>query len=383
MKINTRLAFVVRVAIKALALFLVINVAYVALNPLPALSQVSIHNTLVPGRLRLQYVSGDDAGYGRSTTNMDLMMAGHEIAGAPKQDDEYRVLLMGDSSAWGYLLDDTETLSENLNRQGLVMPDGRQVRAFNLALPGMYATKDLLVMERVNAYQPDLVVWLVNVENFRKAVQGENFFACDNMPALRPILNQYDIADLGCPFEPSSSLFRRTLVGQRREIAEIMHSQLDGLLWAATGVDHNVLKPHHLPRQMNSDTSWMGNPGPVMKSDWLVLNAMNAARGLVDAPILVVNEPILALNGINDRLKYNRYFPRWAFDQGSAMIEDRAGELGMSYLNLWNAVAADQFTDNEVHYTARAARHVADLIGQAILKTDDLDASHAMEDREN
>lgn len=375
MKINTRLASAVRIAVKALAMFLVINVAYAALNPLPALSQASIHNTLIPGRLRVPYGGEEDSGYARSTTNIDLMLAVHEIAGAPNAIDEFRVLLMGNSSAWGYLMDDTETLSENINRQNLVMADGRRVRAFNLAMPGMYATKDLLLMERVNAFKPDLVVWLVNIENFRRAAQSEFFFNCDNLPALRPILERYKIGDLSCPFEPSNSLFRRTLVGQRREIADVLFSQLDGLLWAATGIDHNVLKPRTLPRQMNSDTDWMGNPGPVMQEDWLVLNAMDAASGLVKAPMLVVNEPILTLNGINDHLKYNRYFPRWAFDQGSAMIEDRAGKLGMQYLNLWNAVSADQFTDNEVHYTATAAQHVADLIGQAVLKTDVADGA--------
>jgi hypothetical protein len=370
MKISESIVTVARVVLKAIALFLIINVIYIALNPLPALSQVSVHNTLAPGRQRVQSAGGSDLGYGRSTTNIDLMLAAHEISGAPKASDEFRVLIMGDSSAWGYLMDVPETISEIINQNQLSMPNGHHVRVFNLAMPGMYATKDLLLMERVNKFEPDLVVWFVTVENFRRVAQKESFFVCANMPLMRPILERYAIGELDCPFEPSSSLMRRSLLGQRRDIAQIIHSQLDGVLWAATGIDHKETKPRTLIRHMNGDTDWMGIPGPTLNEDELILNAMDAAKGMVDAPILVLNEPILTLNGINDSRRYNRNYPRWAYDQGTAMIEARAGQLGMGFVNLWDAVTADQFTDNEVHYTAAAAERVAHRVGQAILKAD-------------
>ena len=50
------------------------------------------------------------------------------------------------------------------------------------------------------------------------------------------------------------------------------------------------------------------------------------------------------------------------------MIQARAEKLGMHFANLWDAVNADQFTDNEVHYTPAAAKQVAHLIGKEILK---------------
>lgn len=375
MRINSSIATALRIAVKAMALFMIVNVIYIALNPLPALSQVSVHNTLIPGRLRVQSAAGDDVGYGRGTTNIDLMLAAHEITGAHKADDEFRVLIMGDSSAWGYLLDDTETIAENINRQRLITVGGQRVRVFNMAMPGMYATKDLLLMQRVNKFKPDLVVWFVNLENFRRVAQKENFFVCSNMAQLRPVLERYNVGDLDCPYEPSDSLMRRSLVGQRRDLASLMFSQIDGVLWSATGIDHKVLKRHYLYRMLNGDTDWMGLPGPTLHEDALILNAMDAAKGLVDAPILVVNEPILTLNGINTSKRYNKYFPHWAYDQGTAMIEARAIKLGMRFANLWNAVPAEQFTDTEVHYTAAAARHVADLVGQEILKLDDASAA--------
>ena len=368
MRINSKLKTAVRIFLKTIALFMVVNGIYIALNPLPALSQVSIHNTLIPGRLRVQSAAGDDVGYGRATTNIDLLLAAHEISGAPKADDEFRVLIMGDSSAWGYLLKDTETISENINRERLITAGGQRVRVFNLAMPGMYAAKDLLLMQRVNKFKPDLVVWFVNLENFRRVAQKENFFICANMAQLRPILERYNVGDLDCPFEPSTSLLRQSLVGQRRDLAGLMFSQIDGVLWSATGVDHNVKKRHYLYRMLNGDTDWMGLPGPTLHEDALILNALDAAKGLVEAPILVVNEPILTLNGINTSQRYNKYFPHWAYDQGTAMIEARANKLGMRFANLWNAVPAEQFTDTEVHYTSAAAKQVAQIMGEEILK---------------
>jgi hypothetical protein len=365
-----KIATIVRVAAKTLVLFVVINAVYIVINPLPALSQLTVHNTLLPGRSRFQAVLSNDAGYGRSTTNIDLMLAAHEIAAGPKPVDEYRVLLMGDSSVWGYLLGDHETLSENINRRNLVTTTGQRVRAYNLALPGMYATKDLLLMTHVNQFQPDLVVWFVTLEMLGQSTQKDSFFVCSNMAQLRPVLERYHIGDIGCPFEPSTSILRRSIWGQRRDLATLVFSQMDGLLWAATGIDHQVTRRNTLTRHLIGETEWRGHKGPTLDDGILILNALDAAKGLVDAPLLVVNEPVLTLNGINTSKLYNRYMPRWAYDHYMQLLETRTQSSGIRYANLWDVVTADQFTDNEVHYTSKAVNEVADRVGQEILKVE-------------
>lgn len=369
MKLNVQHARIFRVVAKALALFVAANVLYIALNPLPALSRLTIHNTLIPGRLRIPAVNAaNDAGYGRATTNIDLMLATHEITAAPKPADEFRVLLLGDSATWGYLMDDEQTLAANLNRRHLVMQDGRRVRAFNLALPGITATKDLLLMQHVNRFSPDLVVWLVTPETFRQAGQKESFEVCSNLRLLTPIFERYGIDDIGCPFVPADNLLRRSIIGQRRDLAVILRMQIDGLLWAATGIDHKLLAPRDLKRSVDRSMNWVTLPGPVLHENDLTLNAMDAARGLIDGEMLVINEPMLILNGPNTDVRYNSEYPRWAYDQAMAMIEARARRLGMHYANLWDAVPADLFVDHELHYKPEGAVHVAGLIGNEILK---------------
>jgi hypothetical protein len=367
MKIHSELKSIGRVVIKAAILFVAFNVVFAALIPLPALSRLSIHNTLLPGRLRMPFAGGNDIGYGNASMNIDLMLSVHEITGTPKADNEYRVLLIGDSAAWGFLHDQHQTLSESINDLQLIAQDGRQVRMFNLAYPGINVMSDLLVMARVNQFRPDLVVWMVTLETFRTIAQNESLLVCTNLAELRPIMARYDIEDIACPYEAPTGIYRETIVGQRRELARMLRLQLDGMMWAATGIDHKIAKERLLRRVINGDKDYMGLQGPTLHEDDVLLNAINAAKGIVDADLMIVNEPIVILNSINSSTRYNYMYPRWAYDQGTAMIEARARALGVPFVNLWDAVPPHQFTDHELHYTPAATRNLARILGEHIL----------------
>src|SRR5207302_9900643 len=90
---------------------------------------------------------------------LDAMFASHEITGAPKAADEYRVLLVGDSSVWGILLDADQTLASDLNRLELRTAQGKRIRVFNVGYPGQPITRDVLLLQYALRYQPDLIVW--------------------------------------------------------------------------------------------------------------------------------------------------------------------------------------------------------------------------------
>src|ERR1043165_6353201 len=102
--------FVRNVVIKGLLLFALVNLLFALINPLPLLGRISAYNVLVPGRDRLPYGENPDQSYNLSLLNLDAMFASHIIAGTPKAADEYRVLLVGDSSVWGVLLNPEQTL---------------------------------------------------------------------------------------------------------------------------------------------------------------------------------------------------------------------------------------------------------------------------------
>ena len=109
--------FIARVLVKTALLFAALNLAFVLLDPLPALGKLSLYNRILPGRARLPYGENPDAAYNLSLFQLDAMFAAHEVARAPARD-EFRVLLIGDSAAWGILLQPEETLAGQINAAG-------------------------------------------------------------------------------------------------------------------------------------------------------------------------------------------------------------------------------------------------------------------------
>ena len=123
------LRFARNVLVKALLLFVIANLLFAASDPLPALGRLSAYNRLFPGRKRLPYSDDPQRAYSLSLFQLDAMFASHELEAGPKPPGEYRLLLIGDSSTWGFLLKPDQTLSAYLNTAGLKTPDGRRIRA--------------------------------------------------------------------------------------------------------------------------------------------------------------------------------------------------------------------------------------------------------------
>ncbi len=89
-----------QVLMKALCLFVIINILYALIDP--QISKVSGYNVVFPGRTRLPFgVSGDP--YTITVDNVDAVFASHTIS-ASKTSNEFRVVLIGDSSVWGKIL---------------------------------------------------------------------------------------------------------------------------------------------------------------------------------------------------------------------------------------------------------------------------------------
>lgn len=72
-------------------------------------------------------------------------------------------------------------------------------------------------------------------------------------------------------------------------------------------------------------------------------------------PIALVNMPILISTGVNSDLRYNAYYPRWAYDQYRTLYATIAAEEGWQYLDLWDAIESEQFTDTAVHLSPAGA----------------------------
>ncbi len=370
---RTPAQFLRNVVLKALLLFAAVNVLLALVDPLPALGRLSAYNGLLPGRARLPYGENPQRAYNLSLFNLDAMLASHELA-QPKAADEYRVVLLGDSSVWGFLLETDDTLSAYLNAAGHTLSDGRSVRVYNLGYPILSVTKDLLLLARLAPYEPDLIVWLVTLESFPADKQLFPPLVQNNARAVRALIERHDLRlDPQDPSFVDPSFWDRTLLGRRRALADLLRLQLYGVLWAATGIDQDIPETF-TPRMedLPADTSFHGLPGPDLRSQDLALDVL--AAGVAEAgaaPVVLINEPMFVSQGENSDLRYNFFYPRWAYDRYRELMQEEAAVRGWHYVDAWDWVPATEYTDSAIHLTPAGSALLAERVGGVFVEAAD------------
>ncbi len=347
--------FLRNVLIKGILIFLVINFAVALIPTDNHLGRLSLYNLLWQGRARLPFGENPREAYNLSLYDLDAMIASHEINAGPKPADEFRIILIGDSAAWGTLLTPAETLSGLINREELTAADGRTVRAYNLAYPSMSLTKDLMLLELALDYAPDLIVWPVTLQSFPNPVQIETPLVANNPQRAGALIDQFAL-----PLEDERSDFvqpafwDRTLIGRRRAVLDALQLQFYGLMWSATGIDQTY-PSDYTPAQRDfaaDDDGFIGWPPGTLPADELALPILDAGLRLAgETPVLVVNEPILVSQGENSDIRYNFFYPRWAYDQYRELLAKHAESANWAYLDLWDSVPEDAFTNSAVHVT--------------------------------
>ena len=342
-----------RVLVKALCLFVIINVLYALIDPQHF--SISGYNLLFPGRTRLPF--GDDP-YTVSVDNVDAMFASHAIS-ARKNTKEYRVALIGDSSIWGEDLGADETISEQWNALNIQCED-RTIRTYNLGYPHPSILKDLIILDKAVEYDPDLIILFVTLNTLIS--QRINPFLVANSARALNVVDTYNI-----PFtsretlrEDESSFYEKTLIGQRSNLARQIKLQMLGVVWAATRADIDPLSIHNDVRnnEVSDDPRYRGLQPSEDIGNLLLFSALTAGHDMAGrVPVLIVNEPIFITTKEHSVVRYNSAYPRWAYDQYREYIASRARKVGWNYLDLWNAVPPEFFSDAGVHLSA-AGEHL-------------------------
>ncbi|MHB8132997.1 MAG: hypothetical protein ACYDH1_02135 [Anaerolineaceae bacterium] len=356
--------FLRNVVLKALSLFIIFNLILMALPTSFKGDQLSIYNHLVPGRERFPFGETPRQAYNFSLYDVDAMFASHELD-SPKSADIKRVFVMGDSSVWGTLLKPEETLSGQLNALSLSCKDN-SLYFYNLGYPTISVTKDLMLMQRSLAYQPDAVVWLTTLEAFPLDKQLASPLAANNQVILQPVIHYYG---LPLTFEPQpNALLDKSLWGRRRAIADWIRLQLYGIMYAATGVDQ--IYPDYTPAawDLEADQNYGKYKPPTLPKKEMLFQALPAAKDMLgDIPLILVNEPIMISTGQNSDLRYNYFYPRWAYDQYRVILSEVSIENQIPLIDAWNWVDATSFTNSAIHMNAKAERAFADLLSEQLL----------------
>ena len=362
--------FWVRVFIKAGILFLAFNLLFILFDPMPSLGKLSLYNWLVPGRQRLPYGENPTLAYNLSLDNLPAMFASHELTGGTKPANEYRVIFIGDSSTWGYLLPAHDTLTASINQQEMVIPEGRRLRAYNLGYPVMSLTKDLLILSSALEYQPDLIVWLVTLESMPRSKQLYPPLLQNNPSTVRQLISTYNLAlDVNDPNFINENALQRSLLGQRKPIADWLRLQIYGILWAATGIDQDIPEQYPLRQEdLSSELNFHEFQPPKLPESSLALDVLQAGMSMTgEIPVLLINEPMFISQGANSDLRYNFYYPRWAYDSYREIMLTLAAANNWHYLDLWDQIPPTEFTNSAVHISPAGTRQLAELIGAEII----------------
>ena len=243
---------------------------------------------------------------------------------------------------WGTLLRPADTLAGKINALGLTC-GGLPVHAYNLGYPTISVTKDLMVLQQAMDYHADQVVWMTTLEGMLRAEQLRSPILANNAERARDLIARYGLRlDPNDPAFVNPTFLEKTIVGARRPLADLLRLQFYGVMWGATGIDQVYdWDPARdaAQRDFKPDPSFHGLTGPTLDKNLLALDVLAAGVKLSGSvPLTLVNEPILVSSGQNSDIRYNFYYPRWAYDAYRVQLAEQAKASGWRYLDLWDLV---------------------------------------------
>jgi len=353
-----------RIVVKALCLFVIVNILYVLLDP--PVTGISAYNTIFPGRVRLPFGDRDDP-YATMVDDVNVMFASHVIA-MPKSPKEYRVALLGDSSVWGENLTAQESLSEQWNRSDVQCGD-RTIKVYNLGYPHPSVIKDLIILDKTVEYDPDLIIWFVTLNTLIPR-RLSPFLAANRERAIR-VLDTHNI-----PFRHEEALleneptfYQKTLLGEKSDLARMIKLQTLGTIWAATQADMSAPSgsTNTISSDVEDDVRYRGmEPRPDLKIKML-FNALAAGHDIAGSiPILLINEPMFIASGANNTVRYNDGYPRWAYDQYREAVAAEAQSAQWNYLDLWDTIPPQYFPHSPLHLSAEGERLLVEQVNPTL-----------------
>lgn len=347
--------------LKTALLLVVFNFAFILTHNIP-LGKLSLYNIIFTGRERLPFGENPQA-YNLSMLNLDAMFASHIITGMPKTSDEYRVFVAGDSSVWGTLLTPEQTLAGQLNAKAL-QTCGKNVRVYNLGYPYISLLQELMILDQGLQYNPDLIIFLTTLESLPRDKQFSAPLVANNPQRARALIEKYNLTlDPNDPELKQPTKLDQTFASQRRALADLIRLQLYGVPWSSTGIDQYYPDDYeHAQIDLENSTDFHGL---TTLDDMLAFDVLDAVMS-TSTPTLLVNEPTLISNGKNSDIRYNFFYPRWAYDEYRDLLAKRAKQYNWDYLDLWNIVPLTEFTNSGVHLTPYGESLLTDKIAAKI-----------------
>lgn len=355
-----------RILVKAIIILLCFNFAFPVIQKIP-FHNITLYNHFVQGRERLPFGETPQLSYNLTMNDMDAMLLSHEIS-KNNSDDFLKIIIAGDSSVWGTLLENENTISakleQKMNREESGM--GENVQVFNLGYPTTAILKDLAFLDASLVYEPDVVIWFVTLNSLVQEAYQDAPILLNNPEKTNALITKYD---LSMPSLMQKTYRENTFFNQRRNIHDRIQLQLFAPMWAATGIDQYYPSDYQAAaRDLEADDSFADIADHELREKDLDLEVITTfVEKNPDIDVIIVNEPILISQGANSDIRYNFYYPRWIYDQYRALMATTFEEKGIKYIDLWDSVPEEYFTNSAIHYNAQG---VDILIDNLFLKVE-------------
>ena len=340
-----------RIFIKAIILLFILNLVCLGLNfkPIAALTQFNTWWLVGHGRSRL--VSKSDFQNGQLP--IDSLLATHEIAYNQKKPEEYRVVVLGDSTAWGQGLLDEETFSGQLTAANLVA-SGKHIVAYNLGYPSADIIAMMITLDAAMKYQPDLIIWFVTAYSFNNDATGvtTNEFASLNHARLEQLAETYHMQswlDSRMPPEPA---WRKYFAFYDQGTVAVWLGSLF-YPFVPTDVGNTGRRVATEPVTAKSTDPKDVPPGfyPMPNESWNFVTIGQELATRSNAKLLLINEPTLVLrNNPNAATTYSNIYARAYYNYYREAFSDYCTTHRIWCVDLWDVVPPADFMDSERHF---------------------------------
>jgi hypothetical protein len=305
---------------------------------------------------------------------LEPLLRQHEVCWRrPATADEARVLVIGSSGIFGYPHAAPETAVAAVNRS--FETSGTPAHLFNLGMVWTYGPKDALILHESLRFGPDVIVYAVTLDDFfHRSPSGvpsvDSFFLANSRAVDRAA--SAGIPSIGEAFERYRVYWSDDAAGEP--------------LWRSLRESGRLARVSARQIALRARAAWVpgagGDPLPREEStkgydcedvkrfasywidwqDWNLLPWLAELQRTRGTRVLVVNWPVA---GDPAGECFNSRYLAANFADYNAWLERETGARGLAYLDLHDALRADQFVDS-IHPNADGQRAVAARLEAAL-----------------
>ena len=224
-----------------------------------------------------------------------------------------------------------------------------------------------MILDRAMRLEPDAIVWMITWYTLMPKTRVDHWIVEQNPE---------DFSRLGAALRfPTAGLRGARSLGKlftrNRALFRTIRFQLYSLVQLATDRDQIPGPPQIPATELSADENFEGMRPPVLRENQVSIDQVHDFLELADnVPVLLVNEPIQIMSGIpNSDIRYNSYYPRWAYDQYRHFMNEAAATNHWRYLDLWDMFPQEAFADTPLHLIPAAHRTLAEFLAPEILAT--------------